>query len=63
MWLRVFSDLNKAIDEVVEQAPAEIRSVVEALEALREVAQTTEPRWFRTLFTLGFRKPTATDGL
>jgi transposase len=33
--------LEKAIDEAVRQAPAEIRAVVEALQALRGVAQTT----------------------
>jgi transposase len=33
--------LEKAIDEAVRQAPAQIRAVVEALQALRGVAQTT----------------------
>jgi transposase len=33
--------LEKAIDEAVEQAPAEIRAVIEALQALRGVAQTS----------------------
>jgi transposase len=33
--------LEKAIDEAVKQAPAEIRAVIEALQALRGVAQTT----------------------
>jgi transposase len=33
--------LEKAIDEAVQEAPAEIRAVVEALQALRGVAQTT----------------------
>src|ERR1044071_4081232 len=33
--------LEKAIDEAVRQAPAEIRAVIEALQALRGVAQTT----------------------
>lgn len=33
--------LEKAIDEAVEQAPAEIRAVIEALQALRGIAQTT----------------------
>lgn len=33
--------LEKAIDDAVRQAPAEIRAVVEALQALRGVAQTT----------------------
>jgi transposase len=33
--------LDKAIDEAVRQAPAEIRAVIEALQALRGVAQTT----------------------
>lgn len=33
--------LEKAIDEAVQKAPAEIRAVVEALQALRGVAQTT----------------------
>jgi transposase len=33
--------LEKALDEAVRQAPAEIRVVIEALQALRGVAQTT----------------------
>ena len=33
--------LEKALDEAVRQAPAEIRTVIEALQALRGVAQTT----------------------
>lgn len=33
--------LEKAIDEAVAQAPAEIRTVIEALQALRGVAQAT----------------------
>jgi transposase len=33
--------LEKAIDEAVQQAPPEIRAVIEALQALRGVAQTT----------------------
>ena len=33
--------LEKAIDEAIQQAPAEIREVIEALQALRGVAQTT----------------------
>jgi len=33
--------LEKAIDEAIGQAPAEIRAVIEALQALRGVAQTT----------------------
>lgn len=33
--------LEKAIDEAVQKAPAEIRAVMEALQALRGVAQTT----------------------
>jgi transposase len=33
--------LEKAIDEAVQQAPAEIKAVIEALQALRGVAQTT----------------------
>lgn len=33
--------LEKAIDEAIRQAPPEIRAVVEALQALRGVAQTT----------------------
>jgi transposase len=33
--------LEQAIDEAVAQAPAEIRAVIEALQALRGVAQTT----------------------
>ena len=33
--------LEKALDEAVQQAPSEIRAVIEALQALRGVAQTT----------------------
>jgi ribosomal protein S13 len=33
--------LEKAIDEAVQQAPPEIRAVIEALQALFGVAQTT----------------------
>jgi transposase len=33
--------LEQAIDEAVQQAPAEVRVVIEALQALRGVAQTT----------------------
>lgn len=33
--------LEQALDEAVKQAPAEIRAVIEALQALRGVAQTT----------------------
>jgi transposase len=33
--------LEKALDEAVQQAPPEIRAVIEALQALRGVAQTT----------------------
>jgi len=33
--------LEKAIDEAIRQAPPEIRAVIEALQALRGVAQTT----------------------
>jgi transposase len=33
--------LERAIDETVKQAPAEIRAVIEALQALRGIAQTT----------------------
>jgi transposase len=33
--------LEKAMDEAVQQAPAQIRAVIEALQALRGVAQTT----------------------
>jgi len=35
------AQLEQAIDEAVKQAPAEIRVVIEALQALRGVAQTT----------------------
>jgi transposase len=39
--------LEQAIDEAVQQAPAEVRVVIEALQALRGVAQTTAaPPWF-----------------
>lgn len=38
---RRIQKLEKAIDEAVQQAPPEIRTVIEALQALRGVAQTT----------------------
>jgi transposase len=38
--------LEQAIDEAVQQAPAEVRVVIEALQALRGVAQTTAATWF-----------------
>ena len=56
--------LEKAIDEAVQQAPAEIRAVIEALQALRGVAQTTAATIVSELGSLSrFRKPTAIDGL
>jgi transposase len=49
--------LEKAIDEAIQQAPAEIRVVIEALQALRGVAQTTAA----TIISLA--ESAATDGL
>jgi transposase len=40
VWDRIVK-LEKAIDEAVRQAPPQIRAVIEALQALRGVAQTT----------------------
>ena len=42
------TQLEQAIDEAVKQAPPEIRAVIEALQALRGVAQTTALRWLRS---------------
>jgi transposase len=50
--------LEKAIDEAVAQAPAEIRTVIEALQALRGVAQTTAATVVCELGSLSrFQKP------
>lgn len=40
VWERIMK-LDKAIDEAVRQAPPQIRAVIESLQALRGVAQTT----------------------
>ena len=50
--------LDKAIDEAIQQAPAEIRAVIEALQALRGVAQTTAASIVSELGSLS-RFPTA----
>ena len=50
--------LEKAIDEAIQQAPAEIRAVIEALQALRGVAQTTAATIVSELGSLS-RFPTA----
>ena len=56
--------LEKAIDEAVRQAPAEIRAVIEALQALRGVAQTTAASIVSELGSLSrFPEPAAVDGL
>jgi transposase len=44
--------LHKAIDEAVQKAPLEIRAVIEALQALRGVAQTTAATIVSELGTL-----------
>jgi transposase len=50
--------LEQAIDEAVKQAPAEIRAVIEALQALRGVAQTTAATVVCELGSLSrFRSP------
>ena len=50
--------LEKAIDEAVQQAPAGIRAVIEALQALRGVAQTTAATIVSELGTLSrFENP------
>ena len=50
--------LEKAIDEAVQQAPAEIRAVIEALQALRGIAQTTAATIVSELGTLSrFENP------
>jgi len=50
--------LEKAIDEAIRQAPAELRAVIEALQALRGVAQTTAASIVSELGSLS-RFPTA----
>ena len=50
--------LEKAIDEAIKQAPPEIRAVIEALQALRGVAQTTAASIVSELGSLS-RFPTA----
>ena len=50
--------LEKAIDEAIQQAPAEIRAVIQALQALRGVAQTTAATIVSELGSLS-RFPTA----
>lgn len=50
--------LEKAIDEAIQQAPPEIRAVIEALQALRGVAQTTAASIVSELGSLS-RFPTA----
>ena len=52
--------LEKAIDDAVRQAPPEIRAVIEALQALRGVAQTTAASIVSELGCLS-RFPTAPD--
>jgi transposase len=52
--------LDKALDEAVQQAPAEIRAVIEALQALRGVAQTTAASIVSELGSLS-RFPTAPE--
>ena len=56
--------LDKAIDEAVAQAAAEIRAVIEALQALRGVAQMTAATVVCELGSLArFENPTSVDGL
>ena len=56
--------LEKAIDEAVRQAAPEIRAVVEALQALRGVAQTTAATIVSELGSLSrFAESAAIDGL
>jgi transposase len=52
--------LEKALDEAVRQAPPEIRAVIEALQALRGVAQTTAASIVAEVGCLS-RFPTAPD--
>jgi transposase len=52
--------LEKALDEAIRQAPAEIRAVIEALQALRGVAQTTAASIVAEVGSLS-RFPTAPD--
>jgi transposase len=52
--------LEKAVDEAVRQAPPEIRAVIEALQALRGVAQTTAASIVSEVGCLS-RFPTAPD--
>src|ERR1700716_1325721 len=55
--------LEKAIDEAVQKAPSEIRAVIEALQALRGVAQTTAATIVSELGSLSrFRSPSKLMG-
>src|SRR5258705_14007210 len=61
---RTHLHLEKAIDEAVAQASPEIRAVIEALQALRGVAQMTAATVvLRTGQPLPLSKPAAVDGL
>ena len=63
-WPTRIVKLEKAIDEAVRQAPPEIRAVIEALQALRGVAQTTAATIVSELGSLlAFPESTAADGL
>src|ERR1051326_2628676 len=54
----VIVKLEKVIDEAVQQAPREIRAVIEALQALRGIAQTTSATIISELGSLSrFQSP------
>jgi transposase len=56
--------LEQAIDEAVQQAPPEIRAVIEALQALRGVVQTTAATMVSELGSLSrFPNPSQVNGL
>jgi transposase len=56
--------LEKAIDEAIRQAPPEIRAVIEALQALRGVAQTTAASIVSELpSAVAFPESATADGL
>ena len=57
------SGWRRAIDEAMRKPPAEIRAVIEALQALRGVAQSRRRRWLRNWAVWRALKVRANDGL
>ena len=55
--------LERAITEAVQKAPPEMRAVIEALRALRGVAQIRGERCGRARLAVALPESAATDGL